>query len=46
MVTPNMTCGQCLHWCGRCLAGKRNRLASSDPCENFIQRLGNEYVKF
>lgn len=28
-------CSECRVWCGRCLKGKLNRVARSDPCELF-----------
>jgi hypothetical protein len=31
-------CSDCRSWCGRCLAGKRFRLASSDACELYRAR--------
>jgi len=32
------TCGNCVHWRGRCDRGKINRLASSTACESFWRR--------
>ena len=31
-------CGGCRFWCGRCLNGVHNRLASALACERFMKR--------
>jgi hypothetical protein len=33
-----MMCMDCTSWCGRCLAGKRFRLASDEACDLFQEK--------
>jgi hypothetical protein len=37
ILTENFCC-ECLSWIGRCDKGKKNRLASSLACEEFLER--------
>lgn len=33
-----LKCAECKNWCGRCLLGKKNRVANSAACEEFSPR--------
>ena len=33
-----LRCSECVFWCGRCLKGKKNRVASSPACEESTPR--------
>jgi hypothetical protein len=35
---PELSCGNCATWAGRCLKGKRFKIANDEPCTEFIPR--------
>lgn len=38
-------CCDCVQWCGRCLHGRQNRIASDDACEYFISGASHDYAQ-